>query len=277
MRNLIGKKMLFIDGGLGTMIGKTDVLPEILNIKEPERIKKIHTAYLQSGADIITSNTFGANRFKLQNYSVSEIVEAAMRNARECAEKFGRGFVTLDVGPLGALLKPMGTVDFEDAYSAFAETVTAGQKYADMISLETFTDIYELKAAVLAAKECSSLPVLASVSLDKDGKMLCGADIMSVVAMLEGLRVDVIGLNCGFGPDKYKPIFEKLQKISSTPIAIVPNAGLPRFVNGETVFDLDAEAFSNIMREFAEKGAQLLGGCCGTTPEYIGALRGLKR
>lgn len=269
MRNLIGKKMLFIDGGLGTMIGKTDVLPEILNIKEPERIKKIHTAYLQSGADIITSNTFGANRFKLQNYSVSEIVEAAMRNARECAEKFGRGFVTLDVGPLGALLKPMGTVDFEDAYSAFAETVTAGQKYADMISLETFTDIYELKAAVLAAKECSSLPVLASVSLDKDGKMLCGADIMSVVAMLEGLRVDVIGLNCGFGPDKYKPIFEKLQKISSTPIAIVPNAGLPRFVNGETVFDLDAEAFSNIMREFAEKGAQLLGGCCGTTPEHI--------
>ena len=117
--------MLFIDGGLGTMIGKTDVLPEILNIKEPERIKKIHTAYLQSGADIITSNTFGANRFKLQNYSVSEIVEAAMRNARECAEKFGRGFVTLDVGPLGALLKPMVTVDFEEAYSAFAETVTA--------------------------------------------------------------------------------------------------------------------------------------------------------
>ena len=269
MRNLIGKKMLFIDGGLGTMIGKTDVLPEILNVTKPDRIKMIHKAYLESGADIISSNTFGANRFKLHDYPVEQIVEAAMQNARQCIGELGRGFVTLDIGPLGALLKPMGTIDFEDAYKAFAETVKAGEKYADMISLETFTDIYELKAAVLAAKENTDLPVLASVSLDKDGKMLCGADIESVVALLEGLRVDIMGLNCGFGPDMYKPIFEVLLEISSTPLAIVPNAGLPRFVNGETIFDLDAEGFSDIMREFAEGGAQLLGGCCGTTPEHI--------
>jgi len=269
MKNLFGKKMLIIDGAMGTMIGKCDTLPEVLNIEEPERIKEIHTSYLKAGANIITTNTFGANALKMDGcgYSVEEIIKSAVSIARECADKEG-GFVTFDIGPTGKLLSPMGDLPFEKAYDTFSEMV----KYSagcDMISIETMTDTYELKAAVLAAKENSDLPILAQVSCDKTGKLLCGADLISVVAMLEGLGVDAIGLNCGFGPNEFIKLFEILKKYSSLPIALLPNAGLPTVKNGETVYDFTPDQFSDVMKQFAENGASLLGGCCGTTPEHI--------
>lgn len=267
--NLLGKKLLFIDGAMGTMLGKCDCLPEILNIKDSERIKDIHLSYLEAGADIITTNTFGANALKLEGsgYSVKEIVESGVKNARECADKYG-AFVTLDIGPSGKLLSPMGDLPFEKAYALFSEMVIAG-KGADLISIETMTDTYELKAAVLAAKENSDLPVIAQVSCDKSGKLLCGADLLAVIAMLEGLRVDAIGLNCGFGPKEFIPLFETLKKYCSIPVALLPNAGMPKVVGNKTIYDFTPEQFSDVMLSFAKEGALLLGGCCGTTPEHI--------
>ena len=269
IKEFFGKKLLFIDGAMGTMLGKCDCLPEILNIRDIDRIKDIHLAYLQAGADIITTNTFGANSLKLEgsDYSTREIVESGVKIARECADKYG-AFVTLDIGPTGKLLSPMGDLPFEKAYDIFSEMVLAG-KDADLISIETMTDTYELKAAVLAAKENSDLPIIAQVSCDKSGKLLSGCDLLSVIAMLEGLGVDAIGLNCGFGPKEFIPLFETLKKYSSTPIALLPNAGMPKVVDGETIYDFTAEEFSSVMHTFATEGAHLLGGCCGTTPEHI--------
>lgn len=269
MKNLLGKKLLFIDGAMGTMLGKCECLPEILNIKDSKRIKDIHLAYLKAGADIITTNTFGANSLKLEGsgYSTREIVESGVKIARECADEYG-AFVTLDIGPTGKLLSPMGDLPFHKAYDVFSEMVLAG-KDADLISIETMTDTYELKAAVLAAKENSDLPIIAQVSCDKSGKLLSGCDLLAVIAMLEGLRVDAIGLNCGFGPKEFIPLFETLKKYSSIPIALLPNAGMPKVVEGETKYDFTAQEFSDVMLSFAKEGAHLLGGCCGTTPEHI--------
>jgi 5-methyltetrahydrofolate--homocysteine methyltransferase len=271
MKNLLGKKLIFIDGAMGTMLGDITALPETLNIENPDKIREIHTAYLESGADVITTNTFGANRLKLEEcgYSVAEVVKAAVSIARECADRYGK-LVTLDVGPLGTLLAPSGTLPFEEAVDIFKEIIAAGSAAgADMVSIETMTDTYEIKAAVLAAKESCSLPIVATMSLDETGRLLCGGDIVAMVALLEGLGVDVIGLNCGFGPVQFKEFFPKLREYSSTPIALLPNAGLPARVNGETVYDTTPEEFAKIMGYFAENGAWLLGGCCGTTPRHI--------
>ncbi len=263
-----GEKLMFIDGAMGTMLGEVTGAPEILCITEPERIRRIHKSYLESGADVITTNTFGANRLKLagSGYSVNEVVKSAVALARETAGD--KATVTLDIGPTGALLEPMGTLPFEEAYAVFSEVVRAGLD-ADMISVETMTDTYELKAAVLAAKENSDLPVLATVSIDERGRLLTGANLASVVAMLEGLGVDALGLNCGLGPVQFREFFEELRAITSIPIALLPNAGLPEMVNGETHYDLTPAEFAEHMRFFAENGAHILGGCCGTTPEHI--------
>ncbi|MBE7062778.1 MAG: homocysteine methyltransferase [Ruminococcaceae bacterium] len=263
-----GKKLLFIDGAMGTMLGETAGVPEMLCLEDPDRIRRIHKSYVESGADIITTNTFGANRLKLSGTgrSVEEVVKRAVEIAREAAESHAA--VTLDIGPTGALLRPMGTLPFEEAYEIFAEVVRAG-KGADMISIETMTDTYELKAAVLAAKENADLPVLATVSIDAQGRLLTGANLASVVALLEGLGVDALGLNCGLGPVQFKAFFEELCAITSIPIALLPNAGLPEMRDGETRYDLTPAEFAEHMRYFAENGAHILGGCCGTTPEHI--------
>ncbi len=263
-----GEKLVFIDGAMGTMLGQVSGAPEILCITEPERIRSIHRHYVESGANVITTNTFGANRLKLagSGYDVETVVKNALSLAREAAGE--KAAVTLDIGPTGALLKPMGTLPFEEAYDVFAEVVRAGQ-HADMISIETMTDTYELKAAVLAAKENSDLPVLATVSIDERGRLLTGANLASVVALLEGLGVDALGLNCGLGPVQFRAFFEELRAITSIPIALLPNAGLPEMVNGETRYDLTPEEFAAHMHFFAENGAHVLGGCCGTTPEHI--------
>ena len=259
-------RVLIIDGAMGTMIGKTDGIPELLNITEPEKIMDIHRQYVRSGADIITANTFGANRFKLEGtgYTVNEIIGSGVSNAKKCAAESG-AMVALDIGSLGKIMTPSGSISFDEAVECFAEQIIAG-KEADYIAMETFTDLYELKAAIIAAKEVSTLPVTATVSIDENGRLLCGADLETVVSLLEGLGVDGLGLNCGFGPLQYKKAFEQLIGMTSMPIVILPNAGLPRVEKGEVYYDTTPDEFADYMKYFAENGAAIVGGCCGTTP-----------
>ncbi len=276
IREEMGKRILFFDGGLGSLLQarglKPGELPETWNLSKPEELIAIHKEYLEAGADIILANTFGANRFKYEN--LEEIVTAAVHNAQKAVQECGRkAYVALDMGPTGKLLKPMGTLDFEEAVSVYAQVVKAGVKAgADLILIETMSDTYELKAAVLAAKENSDLPVVATVVFDESHKMLTGATPEVVVALLEGLRVDAIGMNCGLGPKQMKPIFEKMAQCASIPLVITPNAGLPRSENGKTVYDVTPEEFAEDVEEIIDMGAFFAGGCCGTTPAHIKAL-----
>ena len=268
--------MLFFDGGMGSLLQerglKQGELPETWNLKKPEELIRIHREYLEAGADIVLANTFGANRFKYDN--LDEIIAAGIANAKTAVRESGKNaYVALDMGPTGKLLKPMGTLDFEEAVSVYAEVVRAGEKAgADLILIETMSDTYELKAAVLAAKENSSLPVMATVVFDEGHKLLTGASPENVVALLEGLRVDALGINCGLGPKQMKPIFERLARFASVPLIIMPNAGLPRVENGRTVYDVDPAEFAEDMAEIISMGAWFAGGCCGTTPAHIRAL-----
>lgn len=276
IRDEFGKRMLFFDGGMGSLLQERGLeqgeLPETWNLKKPEELIRIHREYLEAGADIVLANTFGANRFKYDN--LDEIIAAGIANAKTAVRKSGKkAYVALDMGPTGKLLKPMGTLDFEEAVSVYAEVVRAGEKAgADLILIETMSDTYELKAAVLAAKENSSLPVMATVVFDEGHKLLTGASPENVVALLEGLRVDALGINCGLGPKQMKPIFERLAQFASVPLIIMPNAGLPRVENGRTVYDVDPAEFAEDMAEIIAMGAWFAGGCCGTTPAHIRAL-----
>ena len=273
----VGKRIIFFDGGMGTLLQKAGLkageLPENWNISNPEPVINIHREYVEAGADIILANTFGANEFKFPD-NLEAIVEAGIVNAKKAVELAGKkAYVALDMGSLGKLLKPMGTLDFEDAVRAFERTVRAGAKAgADLIVIETMSDAYELKAAVLAAKENSDLPVMATVAFDEKGKILTGANPAGVVALLEGLRVDAIGMNCGLGPREMAGIFEEMAKYASIPLIINPNAGLPRCENGETVFDISPAQFADEMYEILKKCGCFAGGCCGTTPAHIKAL-----
>lgn len=276
IRDEFGKRMLFFDGGMGSLLQerglKQGELPETWNLKKPEELIRIHREYLEAGADIVLANTFGANRFKYDN--LDEIIAAGIANAKTAVRESGENaYVALDMGPTGKLLKPMGTLDFEEAVSVYAEVVRAGEKAgADLILIETMSDTYELKAAALAAKENSSLPVMATVVFDEGHKLLTGASPENVVALLEGLRVDALGINCGLGPKQMKPIFERLARFASIPLIIMPNAGLPRVENGRTVYDVDPAEFAEDMAEIIAMGAWFAGGCCGTTPAHIRAL-----
>ncbi len=276
IRDEFGKRILFFDGGMGSLLQerglKPGELPERWNLDNPQPVVDIHRAYAEAGADIILANTFGANRFKFDN--AEEIIGAGIANARKGIGLSGRSaYVALDIGPTGKLLKPMGTLDFEEAVEVFAEIVRAGVKAgADLILIETMSDTYELKAAVLAAKENSELPVIATVVFGENGKMLTGTGPEAVAALLEGLRVDALGMNCGLGPEQMKPVFARLAEYTSIPLVINPNAGLPRTENGRTVYDVGPEEFAGDMEEFVRMGAWFAGGCCGTTPEHIAAL-----
>ncbi len=276
IREELGRRIIFFDGGLGSLLQerglKPGELPETWNLTRPEVLYDIHRAYLDAGADVILANTFGANGFKYDN--LEEIVTAAVVNAKKAVADSGRkAYVALDMGPTGKLLKPMGTLDFEECVSVYADVVRYGAKAgADLILIETMSDTYELKAAVLAAKENSNLPVVATVVFDEHHKMLTGATPEVVVALLEGLRVDAIGMNCGLGPKQMKPIFETMARYASIPLVITPNAGLPRSENGKTVYDVGPEEFAEDMEEIINMGAWMAGGCCGTTPAHIKAL-----
>lgn len=258
------------DGGFGTMLQrrgmKAGAVPEELNITHRELIRGIHREYRAAGAEIMTANTFGANPVKLKSsYSLEEIITAAVENARSAG-----GLTALDVGPTGALLKPVGELDFEDAYAAFYEVARLGAAAgADLIVIETMSDTLEAKAAILAAKDACGLPVLASMTFDEKGKTLTGADPECMTAIFEGLGVDALGINCGLGPAQILPLAKRLTAVSSVPVLIQPNAGLPKVVNGETVYDVGPEEFGRLAAEFARLGVKFLGGCCGTTPEHI--------
>lgn len=262
-------KIQFFDGGMGTMLQagglKAGELPESLNFKNPELVYSVHEAYANAGADIISTNTFGANSLKFDN--VQEIVSAAVKLAKKTGKK-----VALDMGPLGKLLKPSGDLEFEEAYNLYKEVILAAKDEVDIIFFETMTDLYEIKAGVLAAKESCDLPIFVSMMFDSNERLLTGADIETAVTTLEGLGVSAIGMNCGLGPDEMLPLARKMRSLTSLPMLVNPNAGLPRSVDGRTVFDVDAESFAQKMQEIASLGVSYLGGCCGTTPTHIKAL-----
>ena len=274
------QRRLFFDGGMGSLLQakglKAGELPERWNLTHPEEICGIHRMYLQAGSDLITTNTFGANRLKYGE-ELEKIVSEAVSHAKEAVRAEGHGYVALDLGPTGKLLKPLGDLEFEDAVEIYKETVSYGARAgADLVLIETMSDCYELKAAVLAAKEAGfspetgeRLPIFATVIFDEKGKLLTGGDVSSTVALLEGLGVDVLGINCGLGPVQMKGIVEELLSVSSTPVLVNPNAGLPRSENGETVYDIDAVRFGEVMEEIVKMGAVIVGGCCGTGPEHI--------
>ena len=284
-REQLGKQILFFDGGMGTLLQerglKTGEIPETWNILHPEIIRQIHQEYLLAGSNMISANTFGVNAFKCKNlaYTVEELVTAGIGLVKEAIQEVRTGerseskqpmYAALDIGSLGKLLKPLGEITFDEAYKTFQEIVIAGDRAgADLILIETVSDAYEMKAAVLAAKENSDLPVVVTMIFDESGKLLTGGDVASVTAMLEGLGVDAIGFNCGLGPDQMKNLLPQLTACCSLPIVINPNAGLPVVVNGQTVFNVAPEEFAQSVRTLVEMGASVVGGCCGTTPEHI--------
>ena len=270
-------RILFADGAMGTALQKAGLtageLPERLNITRPQLITEIHRGYFNAGSNFVCANTFGANPFKFGEEELEEIIKSAMENARAAKrESFGKQekWIALDIGPLGRMLKPNGDLSFSDAVEAFKKVVLLGVKYgADLVYIETMNDGYETKAAVLAAKENSSLPVFVSNAYDKDGKLLSGATPQAVIAMLEGLGADAIGVNCSFGPKALAPVVEQYLKYSSLPVLFKPNAGLPRAVGEKTVYDVGAEEFSEQVTALIKKGVRIAGGCCGTDADYI--------
>lgn len=273
----LGREILFFDGAMGTMIQATGIavpaIPEELNIEHPEVIQGIHQGFIRAGADFITTNTFGANRMKLQKtrYSLKKIIGAAVENAHLAAEKEGGSVqVVYDIGPIGMMMKPIGSLDFDTAYEIFKEQVLClDPERVDAVLIETMTDIAEMRAAILAVKENSSLPVFATMSFTEDERTLTGTDPETMVRILEGLNVDLLGVNCSLGPVEMKGIVERILAVSNTPVIVQANAGLPMRFEGETRFSLDEDAYAAAVELFFELGVAVIGGCCGTTPAYI--------
>lgn len=277
----IKKDRLFFDGGTGSVLQGKGLLPgeptELMNTKDPEAVISLHLAYLLAGADVIKTNSFGINSLKCDE--VEKELTLAVGLAKEAVRRSGKeAYVAFDVGPTGRMLKPFGDLDFEDAVSVFATNMRLAERLgADLILIETMSDLYETKAAVLAAKESSSLPVFVTCAFGSDGKLLTGATPEAMVAALEGLGADAIGMNCSVGPENMLKLLPGLLECSSVPIILNPNAGLPKVVDGETVYDLTPKAFASLMTEACRMGACLVGGCCGTTPEHIRALVDMAR
>ena len=276
----IKSNILYLDGGMGTLLQGAGLqpgeLPERWNLTHPDVIRRIHREYYDAGSNVVSTNTFGANTVKFSLAELEKIVHAAVENARAAAgESVGKQkkWVALDVGPTGKMLKPYGELDFEDAVEIFKSTVRLGVKYGvDLVFIETMNDSYETKAALLAAKEESQLPVFVSNAYGEDGKLMTGASPAATVAMLEGLGADAIGMNCSLGPRALREVALEYVKYASVPIILKPNAGLPRSVCGRTVFDVLPEEFAREVQSLVRSGVGIVGGCCGTTPEYIKAL-----
>lgn len=280
MRERLGKELLFLDGGMGTLLQERGLqpgeLPETWNIRKPGEITEIHRQYYEAGSDIVLANTFGANaqKFHDDTWPLKDVIFAAVENAKKArilaGKDDGRHYVALDMGPTGKLLEPMGDLSFDAACEAFAEAARLGAEAgADLIHIETMSDTYECKAAVLAAKEQTDLPVFATLIFDEKGKLLTGGDVLSTVALLEGLGVDALGINCGLGPRQMLPILKEICRHASIPVIVKPNAGLPKQRGQETYYDVTPELFAGWMQEIVKAGACIVGGCCGTTPEHI--------
>ena len=271
----MGKKIILFDGGMGTQLQAAGLRPgeepERWNLSHPEVVRGIHARYLAAGSDVVTTNTFGANRLRLGE-DVKTIVRAAVENARQACAEAGHGLVALDMGPTGKLIEPMGDLPFEEAVSLFREVAEAGAG-ADLIIIETMADPYEMKAAVLGAKEGSELPIIATMTAEGDGKLLTGGTVEAMAVMLDGLGVTALGLNCGLGGEQMLPLLRRIRQVTGRPLIVQPNAGLPVLVEGKTVFPASPAEFAVHIRALAEEGAWLLGGCCGTTPDHIRAAR----
>ena len=283
MRNILEymkDHIIYLDGGMGTLLQAQGLqpgeLPERWNITHAEAIISIHQQYFDAGTHVVNTNTFGANGLKFSQDELDEIICAAIANAKEARKRSQtkhEKFIALDIGPTGRLLKPYGDFDFEEAVATFAQIVKIGVKYgADLIMIETMNDSYETKAALLAAKENSDLPVFVSNAYSADGKLMTGASPAAMVAMLEGMRADAIGVNCSLGPKALAGVVEEYLQYASIPVLMKPNAGLPQEINGKTVFDVLPDEFSQDVTALIEKGVRIAGGCCGTTPAYISAL-----
>lgn len=259
--------ILLFDGAMGTALQsrglKLGELPDTVNITSPEMVIGVHEGHVKCGVDVITTNAFGANEAKLKGtgFTVEDVIDAAVRNAKKAIN--GRDvYVALGIGPIGELLEPMGTLSFENAYNIFKRQVVQGVKSgADLILIETMIDLYEAKAAVLAAKENSDLPVFCTMSFEEGGRTFTGCNVTSMVMVLEGLGVDALGVNCSLGPKEIAPIVEDILSIATIPVMVQANAGLPSIVDGETVFNITPEEFSYYKKMFVENGVRIVGGC----------------
>lgn len=279
-KDYLKNHIVYLDGGIGTLLQagglKPGEYPERWNLSHHDVIIDIHKAYFDAGSNIVCTNTFGANCLKFADDELEQIIKAAVANAKKAREQSvqkGEKFIALDIGPSGKLLKPLGDLDFEDAVNVFSKTVKFGVKYGvDLIIIETMNDSYETKAALLAAKENSNLPVIVSNAYGEDGKLMTGAAPAAMVAMLEGMGADAIGANCSLGPRQLRGVAEELLQKASVPVILKPNAGLPKSINGKTVFDVTVDEFSDEVAALVKKGVRVVGGCCGTTPEYIASL-----
>lgn len=276
----IKNDLLYLDGGMGTLLQSEGLepgeSPERWNLSRPDVIKRIHKNYFDAGSNVVSTNTFGANSLKFEDDELEKIIEAAVGNAkaaRDMSVGTQEKWIALDVGPTGRMLAPYGDLDFEDAVAIFAKTVKLGVKYGvDLVIIETMNDSYETKAALLAAKESCDLPVFVSNAYSEDGKLLTGADPAAMVMMLEGMGADAIGVNCSLGPKALAGVVKEYLKYSSVPVILKPNAGLPKAVGKKTVYDVLSDDFAMEVSSLIEEGVRIVGGCCGTTPEYIKAL-----
>lgn len=282
LQERLKKEILVFDGAMGTQLQeaglKAGEIPECLNITHPELIQSIHQKYLNAGADFITTNTFGANALKIKdvNYSLKEIIEAAIDNAKAAQKNTNRqnnSYIALDIGPIGQLLEPMGTLSFDQAYEIIKEQVLLAKDKVDLVLLETMTDIYEVKAGVLAVKENSDLPVFVTMTYETNQRTLSGCDPVTMVNILEGLNVDALGINCSLGPVELTPIINEVLKTASLPVILQPNAGLPCLVAGKTCYNMDSDTFVAESIKHVKNGVRIIGGCCGTTPEFIAKLK----
>lgn len=275
----VKNNLTYLDGGMGTLLQnqglKPGELPERWNISHPEIITNIHKSYYDAGSNIICTNTFGANCLKFGSEELELIIKAAVGNAKKAREESigeQEKFIALDIGSLGKLLKPYGDLDFEDAVKAYAKTVKIGAKYGvDLVFIETMNDSLDTKAALLAVKENCNLPVFVSNAYGEDGKLMTGACASAMVAMLEGMGADAVGANCSLGPGQLKGVVEEYLEYASVPVLLKPNAGLPKSADGKTCYDVLPDDFSDTMKEYATLGIRILGGCCGTDPDYIKA------
>lgn len=273
-------EIILFDGAMGTMLQKKGLSlengVECFNISKKDIICDIHKEYIKAGANVITTNTFGANELKLKKYgyTVEDIIDRAVKIAKEAILDRNDVKIALDIGPIGELLEPIGTLSFDRAYEIFKRQVLQGVKSGvDIILIETMTDLYEAKAAVLAAKENSTLPVFCTMSFEENQRTFTGCTPESMVMTLEGLGVDAIGINCSLGPKEIKPIIERISKVANKKIMIQPNAGLPRIDGENVIYNIDENEFSNYVMGFLDLGVSILGGCCGTTPKYIESIR----
>ena len=274
---LEGRRHLLFDGGMGTMLQaaglKAGALPELLCLTNPDAITRVHAAYVAGGSEVVTTNTFGANALKLHGETT---VEEVFNAAAACARAAGARYVAGDIGPLGTLLRPLGTMGFDEAYDHFAQEARAAQAAGcDLIIIETMTDLAEIKAAVLAAKENCDLPIFATMTFEADGRTFLGTSPDIAAITLDALGADVVGINCSLGPAELRPFARAMLAVTAKPVMVQANAGLPHVKDGCTVFDIDPQSYAAAVANMVEDGVGIIGGCCGTNPDYIRLLAGI--